>query len=408
MNTPAPVAERERVVLLDVLRGFALYGVLLANTVDWYSGMSFMSQGEREALFTKADKVAGFFVHTLVAGKAMTLLTFLFGVGFAIQMERASAAQRSGLSLYFRRLLALFTLGVCHVGLLWSGDILWGYAIGGCALVLFRRMSLRATLITSAALMVIPQLVASMPPVADRLHAVLPGPSDHEAFRAQVLVALRGHNFVERARLQALDAIYFAASIAPWYFPWLVGRFALGYCAGKSRVLHDASAHLPFFRRLLGWGLGLGFVGAAFSAVRHGLRAYEIKPSPWGAFGMMAPADVCILGAAGAYLAAIVLLMERPAWRRRLMVLAPVGRMPLTTYLGQSLICTFIFFGWGLGLIGRVGTALCVPLTLAIFAGQVAFAHVWLRRFRFGPMEWVWRSLTYARLQPMLPLAGGQ
>jgi uncharacterized protein len=93
--------------------------------------------------------------------------------------------------------------------------------------------------------------------------------------------------------------------------------------------------------------------------------------------------------------------MERPAWRRRLLVLAPLGRMPLTTYFGQSLLCTFIFYGFGLGLLGRVSPTACVPLSLALFALQVILARQWLRWFHVGPVEWVWRSLTYGGAQPM-------
>ncbi len=93
--------------------------------------------------------------------------------------------------------------------------------------------------------------------------------------------------------------------------------------------------------------------------------------------------------------------MERPAWQRRLTILAPAGQMALTNYLSQSLICTFLFYGWGLGLSGRVGTALSIPITLAIFTVQVLWSRAWLRRFRFGPVEWVWRSLAYGQRQPM-------
>lgn len=111
--------------------------------------------------------------------------------------------------------------------------------------------------------------------------------------------------------------------------------------------------------------------------------------------------EIGTLSMAVLYMSILALLMNRPAWQRRLVFLAPVGRMPLSTYLSQSLICTFLFYGWGLGLIGRVGPALCLPLTLAIFSLQILASRGWLRRFRFGPMEWLWRSLTYGKLQPM-------
>lgn len=101
------------------------------------------------------------------------------------------------------------------------------------------------------------------------------------------------------------------------------------------------------------------------------------------------------------YASAVVLLVERPAWRRRLAPLAAAGRMALTNYLLQSLVCTTLFYSYGLGLYGRVGPAGGLLLTLAIFGGQLAFSAWWLRRFRFGPVEWLWRTLTYGRRQPL-------
>jgi uncharacterized protein len=111
--------------------------------------------------------------------------------------------------------------------------------------------------------------------------------------------------------------------------------------------------------------------------------------------------EVGTLGLTGAYVAVVVLLMQRPAWRRLLMLVAPAGRMPLTTYISQSLICTSLFYGWGLGLAGHVSAAGCIAMSLVIFAAQVLACDLWLRRFRFGPLEWVWRSLVYLRRQPM-------
>jgi uncharacterized protein len=111
--------------------------------------------------------------------------------------------------------------------------------------------------------------------------------------------------------------------------------------------------------------------------------------------------ELAWLGLAVAYASGIVLLLQRPAARRALLVLAPLGRMPLTTYLSQSVVITFVFYGWGLGLTGQLGTAACLGLCVAVFAAQIAIARLWLARFRFGPAEWLWRTLTYGRLQPM-------
>ncbi len=174
---------------------------------------------------------------------------------------------------------------------------------------------------------------------------------------------------------------------------------------GRSRILHDVAARRPLFRKLLGWGIGIGVVCAVVFLIRRGYMRQGNTLSPGLKIALIVPDEIGVLATATAYLSALALLMERPAWRRRLMHLAPVGQMALSNYLSQSLICTFLFYGWGLGLSGRVGTALIIPLTMAIFAAELLWSHAWLKRFRFGPVEWVWRSLTYGERQPMRRLA---
>jgi uncharacterized protein len=401
MEAPAPVASSERIAVLDVLRGFALYGVLLANTVVWFNGLAFLPREATAAREDSIDAAAGFLLGIFVHGKAMALLTFLFGVGFSMQLERAEARGHSVVPLHLRRMAAMGGIGLCHVALLWLGDILWGYALAGVALVLFRKAKPRTLFAWAVALSLLPHFVASIPPVADRLSKVLPGPADPRLFNDDLVAAIRGHDRVLLAWMQAREAYYHLSRSFHWYFFWLLGHFLLGYFMGKTRRLSDAPAHLPFFRKLFGWGIGLGLMGGAISAARHLLRDHGIELSPLVKTAILLPTEIGVLAMAAAYLSAIVLLMQRPAWRRRLMILAPVGQMPLTTYLTQSLASTFVFYGWGLGLLGKVGTARCIPLTLAIFAVQVLISHQWLRRYRFGPMEWVWRSLTYGRLPPM-------
>jgi uncharacterized protein len=112
--------------------------------------------------------------------------------------------------------------------------------------------------------------------------------------------------------------------------------------------------------------------------------------------------EIGILGLALAYLSALVLLFQRPAWKRRLSLLAPVGRMALTNYLAQSFLIVAVFYGVGLGLMGKIGTAVCIPIAIFFFAVLTAVSRWWLGRFRFGPAEWLWRSLTYGRAQPMV------
>ena len=396
-----PVLPAERVVLLDVLRGFALYGVLLANTIPWYSGRALLPRAEAAIPPGSPDDIALFLVSLFVDGKSLTLFSFLFGLGFAVQLLRAEDRGQSVVPVYLRRLGILFLIGLCHITFLWWGDIVASYAVTGCVLLLFRRRADRTLLLWAAALIFVPHFVVKVPAVSALLDRLIPNSRHDQAFKAQVLAALAGDDRVHMAWMQVRHFLRFLLPIALWFYPWTLGRFLLGYLVGRRRLLQDAADHLPFFRKLLAWGLGLGLAGSLAAAIEELVRRRGVRLSTAVELAMMVPREIGALALAAAYLSALTLLMQRPAWRHRLLILAPVGRMALTNYLSQSLICTFLFYGWGLGLIGRVGPALCVPLTLAIFAAQILASRFWLRRFRFGPMEWLWRSLTYGRAQPM-------
>lgn len=173
----------------------------------------------------------------------------------------------------------------------------------------------------------------------------------------------------------------------------------LGIYTGKRRILNDIPGNLPFIRKVWLWGLILGVFGN-FLYVYFGHFSSRSVPSPQLLISLMgqtfgAPALAFF------YMATLTLLAERPVWRRRLAPLSCVGRMALTNYLAQSLICTTLFYGYGFGLYDRIGIAAGIVLTLAIYAMQIGWSIWWLRRFRFGPMEWLWRTLTYGRRQPM-------
>jgi uncharacterized protein len=183
----------------------------------------------------------------------------------------------------------------------------------------------------------------------------------------------------------------------------ILAMFLLGLYAGRRGILHDATPHLGFIRKLALWGLVLGVVANLIMVVAgefvHPSEVAWIALVPVAASAVGAPA-LCFF-----YASAIVLLVQKDVWRKRLRPLAAVGRMALTNYLLHSVICTLIFNGYGFGQFGKVGPALGFLLTIVIYAVQIPFSILWLRRFRFGPMEWLWRSLTYGKLQPMRPTA---
>lgn len=394
MSALAPVAPQERLLTLDVLRGFALLGVLIANVFWLYSTRQFEHPAEPSIV----DRVAVGLESFLVQGKAQTLLTFLFGFGFAAQLLRAEARNEPVMGIYVRRLLVLFAIGSLHV-MLWWGDVTWHYGLTGFALLMFLGASNRTRLMWAAFLIFVPSTVLwGIPAVRDHFF-------DRHAFEQHVkpfLAAVHGKSFWPVVPAHVRFALAYLAPSVLSYFPWLVGQFLIGYVAGTQRWFDDDGRHhLRLFRRMLGYGFACAIGNAAVAIRIHfGLQgARQLGVAANVAIATLS--QVGMLGLTAVYVSTVVLLMQRRGWRRAARLIAPVGRMPLTTYVSQSLVCTFLFYGWGVGWAGHVLAAQCIALALLIFAIQVLACHAWLRWFRFGPLEWVWRTLVYMHRQPM-------
>jgi uncharacterized protein len=404
----------QRLVLLDALRGFALCGVFISNVYLWFSGRVLLSPAQAQALNASGsllDAVARFTINFLVFGKFITLFSFLFGLGFAVQLGRAEQRGASIVPLYLRRLAVLLLIGLAHMFLIWFGDILSSYALMGFALLLFRNRSDKTLWIWAA----LSALVAPLVIQVLQQHPELLGsaPSADAAKEAMLQSAARKEELLAAyARGHYLEVVPIAARVYVREFMRLhllfllpiFGRFLLGLLAGRLRLLHDVSLHRSQLRKLLVAGLLVGAMGNGVGLVLQALSArkvLDLSAASWLPYVLNPVRSLGELGLAAFYLASFALLFQRVFWQRLLSVFAPAGRMALTHYLSQSVISVFIFYGYGLGLIGQVRPAACMAICLGIFAAQVLLSHLWLARFRFGPIEWVWRSLTYGKAQPM-------
>jgi uncharacterized protein len=348
-----------------------------------------------------ADVAVNWFIKLFLHGKAMTLLTFLFGLGFALQLSRAQERGQDIRGTYARRLLVLLFIGLCHT-VLWWGDVTSHYALLGFVLIAFRSCRPRTLLAWAAVLVIVPQLVMALPGVTPAVRLALGQPASEDSLREVVVAAVRGPDFGAATIAQLRHYASYLAQIVGWYPAWILGRFLIGYYAGVRGLLDgDGAAHLPLFRRLLLWGAAIGIVTSAIGFVLHSsfMARYELLPA--GQLASLAVTEASVLAVTAAYVALAVLLMQRPAWRRVLVIVAPIGRMPLTVYLSQTVIATSLFYGWGLGLSGKVGPAGSFGIAVTIYALQLVACRFWMRRFRFGPVEWVWRTLAYGRRQPM-------
>jgi uncharacterized protein len=402
-----PLPASERIVTLDVLRGIALLGVVIANVWLWFSGIVFLFPGIRDDLVRLSlDGVVFNGIGILVVGKAVATFSFLFGLGFAVQMLRAEARGAPIVPVYLRRLAVLLLFGAFHGLFLWYGDILMLYAVLGIVLLLVRRLADRALLTGAALLLVaVPLAMGAVPLLLSVFGGGVPAPdmgAIAEANAATLAAFQSGAPAqVFPANLGMLRYMYLSPEAITWSATAL-GLFLLGLFVGRRRVFENVAAHRSGFLRVAAWGLtvGLAFsIGVGAVYIRYPQEAIAVQPGL--ALVMAGLVTFGTVPLAFGYIATATLLLQRPTWQRRLDHFAPVGRMALTNYLMQTVLCLLIFYGYGAGLIGHVGAAASLVIALLVFGLQMAWSPWWLARFRFGPAEWLWRSLTYGRLQPM-------
>jgi uncharacterized protein len=400
---PAELAER--VEIIDVLRGWALFGIILADI-----SVTFRQQ-------LPADHLSRLLHSSLVVNKFWPLFSFLFGLGFALSVARFERRGAPVWPLYTRRLGVLLLFGLVNKVFfvqIWRGDILHAYAILGVALLLIDRCSPRTLLVIALALFALPPFYQAA--VASRTLLLLTNPLSASA-AAQELVQRQEAEKAWHAReaeVRAQSNFWKSAAftlergfLSPRVFErisWWVGgifpMFLLGLYAGRRSIFETLRSQLPFVRKILWWGLALGLLGISI-----GYSFPEPASSPAATFVSKFLSG--FLHAVGnpalslAYAAGLVMLSLRVFWRTQLARLAPAGRMALSNYLMQSLILAVICPPYGFGLAGTLAPAWGLALAVVIFVSQMLLSAWWLKRFRFGPVEWLWRSLTYKRLQPM-------
>ncbi|MGV9212171.1 DUF418 domain-containing protein [Micromonospora sp. RB23] len=369
---------------VDAIRGFALLGIFAVN-------VTFMASGYPGHLVTDPDFASGFddavrtFSSVFVDMKFYVLFSFLFGYSFTLQMEAASRAGAAFPARMLRRIGGLFVLGGLHTVLLYGGDILTTYAVACLALLLLRKVADRTALRIAAALytLVLISLVASAL-LVDR-SAFLPGEAQALANGEEATQALLGGwtaNIGEH--LAGLPLLVLQAVTLQG--PTALALFLLGMVAGRRQWLNRVRGNEPVLRRIQWIGFPIGLLGAA---------VYAASGSNGNALGVAASVSTAPLLAA-AYVATLLRIMHNPRTSVVRAALAPAGRMALTNYLAQSAVGLITFTGIGFGLAGTFSPLALFAFALAVFAAQLVASAFWLRRFRYGPVEWALRWLTNA------------
>lgn len=393
----AEVPRPSRSEAIDTIRAVALLGVIVMNTM----AVTMVIAADRVMAGADAlDMAVAGAAALIFQGKARACFAFLFGLGFGILLSRPCPAGRGFAPFYARRLAALFVFGIVNQAFLFWGDILAHYAVIGAALMLVREWRDRALLWTGGALIVLPPIVlAALPFALGHPLPNLTGAAEKaSAYARAALPIYSDGSYLEAVRHnlgRQPHAYLYDTAHRVEYDLSLLGLFMLGYLAARTRLLLDVDRHRPVLNRIVRWCLPVGIVLSGL---------YLVRP-----FGIpLGPVVDALAGAAfsGPSILALALVALGAMWfpsggLRLRRWLAPAGRMALTNYLASGGIATFVTYGYGLGWLDRLDMVRLVLLGASVFVGLALFSHAWLGVFRLGPAEWVWRSISHARLQPL-------
>ena len=394
-----PVSLSERILFIDVLRGMALFGILAANMRAFFAPLE--AYGDIGVLFhSRADVLAQAFIDTLIQGKFISIFSFLFGMGFAIQMSRAEARGARFLSFYPRRLLALALFGIIHGIFIWAGDILLTYALSGAILLLFRKRQQKTLLWWAGSLFSIPIVVSTvfLCLYFSRFRRPWMVPKPPDVHKYYDIINIYAHGTVRQI---------FAQNWVEWkqmlpfelFAIYATGLFLLGMWVWRAGIVQRLDEYQPVLKRVCGWCLAVGLIINVYVTVaRLVIPLGTVSLWAWAA-GVLYLPGTHIMSAG--YISALALVFLNADWRRVLMPFAAVGRMALTDYLMQSVLCTVFFYHYTTGLYGRIGPAWGLVATVVLYGAQVMFSNWWLKLFRFGPMEWLWRGMTYGKFPSM-------
>ena len=403
-HAAAPVSGSERIHAIDVLRGFAVLGILSVNIWNFawvtaaYPNPSVAPGGGLGA----TDFGIWVAVNLLADTKFISIFSMLFGAGIAMMSERMDRRGVPGGRLHYRRQFWLLAIGLLHAYGIWHGDILVPYALCGFLLYGLRDWEPRRLLWTGGCAVGVVLLVMglahwSIPywPAAERAAVAEQWAPSAVAIEAEI-EAMRG-GWGAQMSIRAYYAFLVETVAFPGYLLWRAGGLMLvGMALYRLGVL-SASRSASFYRRMAAWGLGLGLPVVAAGVWYNVTSGFAWEQSKLGGslFNYVGSVGVSL-----GYVACVMLLVRSGRLGGVQVRLGAVGRMALTNYIAQSVVCSLIFYGHGLGLFERVGGVGCVAIVVAIWSAQLAWSPWWLARFRFGPLEWLWRTLSYGTRQP--------
>ena len=392
-----PVVETERIRSLDVLRGFALFGVLVMNMQSFADVFAVYLNPFALGPIPALDYACWCVNHVLADAKFITIFSMLFGAGIMLMTSRARARTGRSAGVHYRRMAWLMLFGLAHALLLWYGDILFMYGLAGLVAYWFCRARPGVKIAVAAVLLMIPAAIAASLQYApaEDLEQMMQIWSPDADYVEATRTAMRGGWLAQMpVRVEGWSEMIGFIVMFGWR---VLACMLLGMALFEYGVF-SATLSRRFYVGLIVVGFGVGLPLAAWGIYDHEACDWELVRSMGvgGLFNYFGS-----LFAAFGWIGVVMLVCREgalPGLRARL---AAVGQMAFTNYILQTVICTTIYNGHGLGLYGQVDRVWQQVLSVAIFAFQLWYSPLWLERFRFGPLEWLWRSLTYWRRQPL-------
>ena len=401
-KTIAPTTATERLLSLDILRGFAVLGILVMNIQSFSMIAAAYFNPTAYGDFSGMHQWVWMLSHVLADQKFMTIFSIMFGAGIVLITQKMEGSGRGPAGLHYRRTFWLLIIGLGHAYLFWFGDILVTYALCGFVLYLFRNLSPRKLVTIGVCMVAVSSLLFLLLGMAIANGIEIEGSlledwQPSASAIAQEVAAYRG-TIVEQFEMRAAQAYKAQIEAFPWWGFWRAGGLMLiGMALFKWGVLSAQLTRATYLRMVtVGFGIGLPIVIYGMFSMMNSDWSFEYARF----FGWQFNYWGSILVSLG-YIGLVMLfsLSNTMQWLKD--ALAAVGRMALTNYLLHSFLCTLLFYGHGFGLFGYVERTGQAIIVIAIWVLQLIVSPIWLRHFRFGPMEWLWRSLTYMKLQPM-------
>ncbi len=410
MSDAATITAPDRITGLDVTRGFAVMGILAMNIVAFAMPENAYVTPRAWGGDTGPDLWVWAVNYVLLDSKMRGLFSIMFGASTLLVIQSAVAAGQSPARVHYSRMIVLALFGLAHFFLIWFGDILFGYAIAGLLLYLFRNLSIGALRGWAVGFFVLTMVMSglqfgtiaagslpTMPQQIQDVYAKVSGkmaPNSPESLE-QIELYRSGFANIVSTKFAEDAATPFINSLI--FLPETLVLMLVGMIAFKSGLLRGQWS-LERLDKWRNWGLGIGIVanlGLLWFQFRSGLDAAVLLMS---SFWLSIPFDVIM---SVGYACLFMGLAQRFAASPMIARVAATGRAAFTNYLGTSIVMTFIFYGWGLGQFGYWSRAGIYLLVLAAWAVMLLWSKPWLERYRYGPLEWLWRTLARLEIQPM-------